>query len=104
MSVKSDFSGLDKLKKNLGELGDTNKVALVDLLSKEFLSSCSSFSSFEEFLNATGFKIESSEDFEAIPQQDMDQFVSKNTSYSTWAELLQAAAVEYAKRQLFKGL
>lgn len=104
MPIKSDFSRLDKLKKNLNELGNTSKVAFVDLLSADFLSSCSSFSSFEEFMNATGFKVESSEDFDAIPQNDMDQFVSKNTTYSNWTELLQAAAGEYAKKQLFKGL
>ena len=55
-------------------------------------------------LDASGFKVESAEDFAAIPDEEWDAFVSKNTSYSSWEEMQKGAAKDYTKRQLTKGL
>lgn len=104
MPIKTDFSGLNKLKENMRFLENTDTVALADLLSGDFLSGCSSFSSFEEFWSATGFKLDSAVGFETMPKKDLDAFVSKSTSHSTWEEILQEAVNDYAKKQILKGL
>jgi len=39
----------------------------------------------------SGFKVESQEDFAAIPDEAWDDFICTNTSYFNWREMLQAA-------------
>ncbi|KGA02710.1 hypothetical protein KP05_04895 [Cobetia amphilecti] len=99
-----DTSGLDKLKGNMEKLSGHSEVKLVDLLDSEFMSKCSSYSSFEELVDDSGYKVESAEDFTAIPDGEWDAFISKSTSYSTWEEMQKGAVANYAKKQLFQGL
>ena len=103
MSFKSN-GNLDKLRKNLLELSDTNEVKLVDLMNSGFVSSCSQYSSLEELIDASGFKVESKEDFEAIPDEAWEKFIKSNTIYESWSEMQKAAVIVYTKTNLFKGL
>lgn len=104
MSFKSDTSGLDKLKDNMEKLSGQSEVKLVDLFDSEFMTKCSSYSSFEELVDDSGFKVESAEDFAAIPDDEWDAFINKSTSYSSWEEMQKDAAASYAKKKLFQGL
>lgn len=105
MSIKIRRTGnFDKLKKNLKKLDGSHQVKLTDLMNESFISTCSNFSSLEDLFNASGFKFESQEDFEAIPDDEWDEFITNNTTYKDWSEMKSAASAEYAKTQLFKGL
>jgi hypothetical protein len=66
----------------------------------EFVSACSSFSNLEEMFKASPFKIDSPEDFKAIPDADWDKFIAEHTSFSTWQEMQQAAAKQWTVKQL----
>lgn len=104
MSFKKDTRGLDRLKYNMEQLSGSHEVRLADLFQSEFMSKCSSYSSFLELIDASGFKVESAEDFAGIPDKEWDAFVAKSTSYASWQEMQHAATAEYAKKQLFKVL
>lgn len=104
MSVEIDTSGLDKLIKNAKELESEREVRMDELFSPEFMRNCSSFTSFDEMVDSSGFKVESKEDFKAIPDDEWDDFISKNTSYKTWEQMQQEAGEDYTQRLLFKGL
>lgn len=104
MSVKGDFDDLDKLIENASKLDGEHEVSMEELFGEGFMSSCSKFSSFEEFLDASGYEVQSNEDFEKIPDDEWDDFVSSNTSYQSWKEMQEAAVAKYAEKQLFKGL
>ncbi|MBL1267698.1 MAG: hypothetical protein COA87_008105 [Halomonas sp.] len=104
MSFKSDTSGLDKLKENMERLSGQSEVKLANLFHPEFMSNCSSYTSFEALVEASDFTVESAEDFAAIPDDEWDAFISKSTSYASWEEMQKAAAADYARRQLFQGL
>lgn len=54
--------------------------------------------------NASGFKIESNEDFETIPDEKWESFIQENTTYESWQAMQEAAAIEYARNMLLKGL
>ena len=103
MSFKSN-GNLEKLRINLSELPGTSEVKLVDLMNSNFISSCSRYSSLEELFDSSGFKIESKEDFSAIPDDDWNTFIQANTTYENWLEMQKAAMVSYAKAKLLKGL
>lgn len=102
--MKLDLKGFDKLEKNVSGLSDTDSISLDALMNPSFISSCSQYSSFEELVEASGFKVESKEDFAAIPDQEWEQFIQTNTSYESWIEMQQAAGINYVKAKLFKGL
>ncbi|MGL6455025.1 hypothetical protein [Aeromonas caviae] len=104
MRIKSSNGNLRQLTKNLEEISDITKLTLVELMPPQFVSNCSSFPSIDELFDASGFKIDTPEDFAAIPDDEWDSFIIENTSYESWSEMQQAAADEYFKAVLNKGM
>lgn len=102
--MKIDLKGLDQLEKNVSELSGTESIPLNDLMNPSFISSCSQYSNFKELIEAAGFKVESEEDFAAIPDQEWEQFIQTNTSYEGWIEMQKAAGLSYVTAKLLKGL
>lgn len=86
----------------LSELQQTSltTVHLGDLVTPEFLSRHSRFSAEDEMFEASGFTIQSAEDFAAIPDDAWDEFIALNTTFSSWHELLATAQSEWLRRQL----
>lgn len=102
--MKLDLKGFDRLEKNVSGLSDTDSISLDALMSPSFISNCSQYSNFEELVEGSGFKVESKEDFAAIPDQEWEQFIQTSTSYESWIEMQQAAGIDYVKANLLKGL
>jgi hypothetical protein len=101
VTVKENLRPLKELARKLGELdGQQQNIPLPELLTPAFLASCSRFGAAEEMFNASGFHIESADDFKAIPDAEWDEFISKNTSYSSWREMLKEAVGQRVKAQL----
>jgi len=75
-------------------------VHLGDLLTPEFISRHSSFAAEDEMFEASGFVIQSAEDFAAISDEDWDRFIRMNTSFDSWMAMLQAAQFEWHIRHL----
>ena len=105
MSIK--VTGLDQFRKQLEDLKNKvqslsgqQSVPLNELLTADFLATCSTFSSAGEMFERSGFKVESEEDFAAIPDEAWDDFICSNTSYFNWREMLRAAGAAWAKRKL----
>ena len=101
------FSGLNDLRRELEtmsrraeELDGTHEVSLNDLLTRSFMRKHSRFSSFEKFLDASPFTVETPEDFEAIPDAEMDAYVSSVTDFDSWEDMLGEATQEYISRKM----
>ncbi|MCU7998115.1 hypothetical protein [Shewanella sp. SM95] len=97
MPVKSNMKGLEKLKNNLKKLHGERQAGLNETMTPEFLNSCSSFSSLEELFTASGFVVESQDDFKAIPDDEWDEFIVSNTTFDSWSSMQKAALDKYAK-------
>jgi len=93
-----------QLENNLKKLSNTTQLTLAELMPSSFISSCSKFSSIDELFEASGFEIESADDFAAIPDDEWDLFIQQNTTYENWQDMQQSAASEYAKATLYKGM
>ncbi len=104
MTVKSNLSGLKRLAKNAEEMHGKHQVKLIDLMPNEFIRKHSNFNSLEELFNASGYEVKTPEDFAAIPDQEWESFIVNNTKFESWEDMRRQAAVEYTKRQLFKGI
>lgn len=104
MSFKIDRSGFDKLKKNIETLAATKEVKLGEMMDPDFISSHSSFANLEDLINSSGFKVETAEDFKAIPDADWDVFIKENTDFENWQEMQVAAHRDYVAGIMGKGL
>lgn len=98
MGIK--ITGLNEFQRQLRELSDRveaisgeHSVPMSELLSPSFLASCTLFNSADELFEKSGYKVESQEDFDAIPDEPWDEFIRSNTSFGSWKEMLDAAGV-----------
>lgn len=101
------IEGLDKLMKQLKqmekgakELERTKTIPFDDLFTSYFMHKYTNFSTFDEFLEAGNFVVNSQEDFEAIPETDMDAHVSATAKFSTWKHMLDKATEIYVNKKL----
>ncbi|ABF42474.1 conserved hypothetical protein [Candidatus Koribacter versatilis Ellin345] len=64
------------------------------------MAKCSQFISVDDLFAASDFKVETPEDFKAIPDDQWDDFIRKNTSYESWNAMLTDAASEWTAKKL----
>ena len=102
MPIKSDFSGLKKVQRNLQDMAGTHTVPITDVLTPEFVSNHSRFPNFETLLTEAG--ITTKEEFEAYPDAGFDAFIAASTDFESWLDMQRQGGAAYAKRQLLKGL
>lgn len=108
MKIKIDgLDGLDEFSKKLKkmaraakELDGTHEVPFSELFTFDFMMKYTSFTSFDELLEAGGFVVNGPEDFKAIPDDVFDQHISKNTQFDSWQDMLGKAGTEYAMRKI----
>ena len=101
------MKGLDKLQKQLKTMEHAAKdlergkeVSFEDLFTQSFMSKNTQFNSFDDLLKSGNFIVESQKDFEAIPDDEMDNHVVNTTNFANWKEMLDTAASEYAIKKL----
>lgn len=105
MSFK--VSGFDELEKQLKKMADgaeelskTEFIPFSELFTPSFMRKCSSFSSFDDFLSAGNFNVDTQEDFEAIPEDLLNTHIASVTSFKSWDDMLQEATNQYISKKL----
>lgn len=105
--MSMEIKGLDKLKKQLEKmekgakkLEGEHSIPLDELFTPSFMRKHTSFSSFDELLEAGGFQVESQEDFEEIPDEVFDKHIAKTTRFKSWEDMLQEATSNYVSKTL----
>lgn len=81
-------------------LFNKHSVSITEVLTPSFISQHTRFSDANAMFEATGFKIESQEDFQAIPDDKLDEFIRSESSFSTWRDMLSAAMAAWTKKKL----
>lgn len=101
------ITGLDEFQRELNGLArriealpTETTIPLPELLTPDFLSSCSAFHSAEELFAASRWTVVTPEDFAAIPDAEWDEFISTHTSFASWETMLSEAAKAWTVRQL----
>lgn len=92
-SIKDSLQALEKFS-------DPVEVNMAEILTPEFLQATSSVSSFDELLDKSGFKVETQEDFVAIPDEEFDQYIRSISSFNSWSDMLDCASEKYMIEQL----
>lgn len=95
-----EIEGLDKLKKQLEEMADLGGgVPMVEIFNPEFMMMYTDFDSFEAFLEASPWSVESQEDFEAIPEDEFDEYVNEHTEFPSWDVMFETGGSRYFERK-----
>lgn len=94
------MTGMDEVLKNLDTLREKAKsingeVPIADLLTDDFMRRHTDFQTSKEMIDASG--IQSSEE---VGSEQWRSFVAAHTALGGWDELVQAAHVEWAKREM----
>lgn len=102
-----EIDGLDELQNEFNqmaesskELSETEYIDFNDLFTASFMQEHSKFLDFDEFLKAGNFIVNSQEDFEAIPDSELDIYTSKTTDFSSWEDMFGTAMEEYTVNKL----
>ncbi|MFD4491688.1 hypothetical protein [Lysinibacillus fusiformis] len=99
MSFK--FDGFNELEKELKSIEqsaqnlESLEVSFDELFNKAFMSKYTKYNSFDDFLKAGNFIVETEEDFEAIPDNEFDEHVLNHSSFEDWQTMLDTASSEY---------
>lgn len=89
---------LKKMQKAAEDMEGSQSVPFSELFPDSFLRKHTKFSSYEEFSNQEILTKYPS--LEAIPDDEMDEFVSLNTNFPNWEEMLGTATTAYVSRKL----
>lgn len=93
------FSNLNDLAKHISAKID-GEVKFSDLFTFEFMHKYTKYTDIYKFLNDGGFSCDNEQQFSSIKTDDLDKYVSTETSFSSWEEMKQAAGNIFAKRKL----
>ena len=87
---------LSKIEDNLSKMSKTDSLSFDELFTSDFMFKHTDYSSFGEFLSASGF----TQSFEDIPDNDWDIYVSQHSSFTSWEEIVDTAAEQYVSQNL----
>ena len=91
---------LEELEENVKKLGEKQSVSFNELFPPSFMAKSTNSSSIEELLQKGNFDIKTQEDFEKIPDYEMDSFIKIHTRFSAWSDMLTQAFEEWSVRQM----
>jgi len=97
---KSDWSGLDKLKRKLKKLDGTHNVSYDKLFNASFMNRYTKHSTIDEFFDAGGFEFETEEEFDKIPESELDKHVQASTKFTNWQDMLGRAVEHFFDKML----
>jgi hypothetical protein len=91
---------LEKLEEGIREIDGKHSVPMPEVLTDSFVSEHTKFSSLNELLETSGFDAESAEDFEAIPDEPWDDYISSVSCFNSWQDMLESACAKWATSKL----
>lgn len=91
---------LQKIQKAAQELDGTHEVKMSELFPMTFMQRYTQFVSFDELLEKSGFKVDTQEDFKAIPDDEFDAYICEVTRFDNWKAMLDMGTKEYVTKKL----
>ncbi len=82
------------------EMNNNYNISFNMLFSDKFMRKYTNFNSYKDMVNKSGYKLETIEDFEKIPDIELDLFVKENFSFNSWEDMIQEAVNNHFAEQL----
>lgn len=88
-----EFSNrLNKLSENAQSISGTHEYSFKEIFSDQFMVEHTNFSTIDEFLLSSPEKISNAEEFEKADEAILDVFVSEQTKFDNWEDMMSSAA------------
>ncbi|MGV3518725.1 hypothetical protein [Luteitalea sp.] len=99
------ITGLDEMQRRLNDIQRraenlSGSVSFDELFPPEFMREHTDFTEIGEFIEASGYEVNSTEDFKRIPDAEWDAHVAARTTFRSWEEMQRQAGQEYVARRL----
>lgn len=91
---------LNDMKKKSEQLSKKDELTFAELFTSKFMIHNTNFNTLEKFLESGKFNASTNESFNAIPEDKLDEFISSNSKFSSWDDMLSSATEEYISKQL----
>lgn len=92
--MTDDFAAsIRRFQQRVERLTDVQSISFAELFKDEFMLRNTDYPSMEALIAASGFRLESQADFEAIPDLAWETFIQEHTRFTSWEEM-QSSAVE----------
>ena len=95
---------LKRIEENIDPISGSRTIPIQELLNDEFMKGNTNYQTCQEMFDESPFKIESHTDFDVIPDDQRNAYISLNTKFSDWNGMLEEAAKEMIQRELSQGL
>lgn len=95
---------LENLGKKVKRMSGTHRYDLDKIFNESFMTTHTKHNDFGSFLDAGGFKVRTQEEFDSIDRDKLDQYVSLNTSFDSFEDMLSNAAGPFFEKELFGNL
>lgn len=99
-----EIKGLKELEQKLKQIqknaNSNNHVPFNELFNHAFMEGYTKFSDIDSFFDASPFTLETQEDLEVLPEDELDVYVAENTSFNTWQDMLGKAGTEWTAKKL----
>lgn len=82
---------LNQLSENAQSISGTHEYSFKEIFSDKFMIENTNFSTIDEFLLSSPEKISNAEEFEKANEAILDVFVSEQTKFKTWEEMMSTA-------------
>ncbi|WP_368489589.1 hypothetical protein [Clostridium sp. BJN0013] len=91
---------LEDIVKEIEELENKLEVSFDELFNEDFMRQYTSYNTWDELLNKSGFGVKNNEDFEKIPNKKLNRYIRKVTSFKNWENMINKATEIYIYKQI----
>lgn len=91
---------LKKMQDGARRIDGENNVSFNELFNTTFMRKYTKFSSIDEMLDKSEFKIETNKDFESIDDNKWDEYVREVTTFQSWEEMKSEAGKLWVLKQM----
>lgn len=91
---------LEDIAKEIEELENKLEVPFNKLFNENFMQQYTSYKTWDELLNKSGFGVKNTNDFKKIPNKKLNRYIRKVTSFKNWEDMLNKATEIYMYKQI----
>ena len=100
--IDKAINDLKRMKENLKKVEGKHNYTFAELFTEDFMNEYTDFSSINDFFKNSGFDFSSQEAFRNIDVQKLDEYISCNSKFSSWEEMLSKASKILLEKKIYE--
>lgn len=89
-----------EIERGAKEINETGSVDFKDLFTQNFMTKYTNFNNISEFFEESPFEFKTQEEFESIDENQLDEYVRKQSKLDSWQDMFSTAGKEYVAKKL----